>query len=491
MVCPLTGFNRRHQVEDISFGPILAVVPEAEPEPSPPVAASPPRTTPNTSAKRKRLQSDSVRSRAVPRSGASQARSYVDPLGNPDPYEFREEATLDSVQKSLASSATRRQIGLENDPDSIESLPEPSSHRSSSRRSARITNEVQESPYEKSGSDHRRTVPFGSVANSASILQDALGVGGEEDSGPLSSPLVGKARRRKVGPRTSSESIAKSSSHATRRRSSRLAEIDGVDELSPNNMADSSNLFVQISPALPVVQERQHPANEEEPETQADESQAQADDAEEIDIHEAVRKLGRKRRRQGLDEPEDGVPEHAAQPSSEPKQKRRRRRAELGSPAKQKQGKLMTKAKVKPTSKPTGSKPRDQEQNVRGKAKEAPDVEDDVDGAIPITVQRFTKKVHYAEGESDTDILHSDIPYSSRGGVNTIDVLSQMCEEVIESSLNTLQNGVQAVADSSTRKEYRIKLRALEAFQEELRTRFLQHVRRPPLYKEFIGGWTN
>ena len=57
-----------------------------------------------------------------------------------------------------------------------------------------------------------------------------------------------------------------------------------------------------------------------------------------------------------------------------------------------------------------------------------------------------------------------------------IDVLSQICDEVIESSLETLHEAAVNAKDAPTKREFRTKLRALEAFQEELRTRLLEHV---------------
>jgi hypothetical protein len=103
------------------------------------------------------------------------------------------------------------------------------------------------------------------------------------------------------------------------------------------------------------------------------------------------------------------------------------------------------------------------------------------DETIPITVQRFTKKPVANEQDPDADILALDIPFASRSGVNTIDVLSQICEEIIDTTVEQLNGEMEQADSASLRKDLRIKTRALDAFQEELRTRLLQHVGTPTL----------
>jgi hypothetical protein len=95
---------------------------------------------------------------------------------------------------------------------------------------------------------------------------------------------------------------------------------------------------------------------------------------------------------------------------------------------------------------------------------------------IPVTVHRLTKPVIYGEDDTDADILNEDIPFSKRSGVNAVDVLSQFCEEIVESGLEALEEGGSSAEDPAAKREYRTKLRAVEAFQEELRTRLLELV---------------
>jgi hypothetical protein len=102
-------------------------------------------------------------------------------------------------------------------------------------------------------------------------------------------------------------------------------------------------------------------------------------------------------------------------------------------------------------------------------------------GSVPVTVQRFAKpRVTGDSGGGDHDpsaeLLNGEIPFANRGGVNAVDVLSKLCEELIEAYLTKLEERGRAAEDAATRREQKTMYRALEAFQEELRTRLLEHV---------------
>jgi hypothetical protein len=95
---------------------------------------------------------------------------------------------------------------------------------------------------------------------------------------------------------------------------------------------------------------------------------------------------------------------------------------------------------------------------------------------VPVVVHRLTKAPVYAEDDPDADILNADIPFARRSGVSAVDVFSQLCEEVIDLGLTNLEEGGSNAEDQAVRREYRTKLRAVEGFQEELRTRLLELV---------------
>ena len=97
------------------------------------------------------------------------------------------------------------------------------------------------------------------------------------------------------------------------------------------------------------------------------------------------------------------------------------------------------------------------------------------DPAIEITVQGF---VHNKKPNED-DLLDSGIPYANRGGESVVDVFAQVCEEVIASALAQFEQLAADATDNAKRKEYRVKMRAVEAYREELSSRLLEHVRLP------------
>jgi hypothetical protein len=245
----------------------------------------------------------------------------------------------------------------------------------------------------------------------------------------------------------------------TPRRSPRVSQsfvaLDDVDTISPE----------QPQQTLPVEQGM---LSEVEQEREVEEAEA-------IDDETAAQHLGRppKRKSDQVDEHleaeelEEEEEEHDPEPEqietpaapvpaprpAQPSSKRRKTNAR-GSPAAQRQPKkpkAKSKTKAKSTSRKSGE-------------------------TIPVVVHRLTKPVPYGEDDTDADILNEDMPFAKRSGVNAVDVLSQFCEEVIESGLTALEEGGSNAEDAPGRREYTTKLRAVEAFQEELRTRLLELV---------------
>jgi hypothetical protein len=137
-----------------------------------------------------------------------------------------------------------------------------------------------------------------------------------------------------------------------------------------------------------------------------------------------------------------------------------------------------TRAQPKPKPK---SKPKRQPR----KSKAANDEDGErPSGSVPVTVQRFAKPRRAPEAVEDedepiADLINEEIPFANRGGVNAVDVLSKLCEELIEAYMDKLEERGRAAEDAATRREQKTMYRALEAFQEELRTRLLEHVSEP------------
>lgn len=400
-------------------------------------------------------------------------------------------------------------------------------------RGGTVTEEVGESPADAPGSGQRRVVAMHSseaAAASSVLLQRAIGMQEEAavdvtQLGQTSSPLTRKSMTSAAG---ASRTGGRGS--ATRRRSARVEDAtvvgdvdelspentrprtrlsngndpDEIDELSPENMRRSARLSAgsvpgqvdELSPDRPgeagqaklvgsskkgrTVSEplessqtkpnkrprRGGATKQPVPRKQIEPvAEDEAEEAQEIDAREAARRLGRKRPRRSIPEPSP-EPEPPAI-DDEPAPKKRRRKAPE-SPAVQRHPKIQKEAR-KPKGKPGKA--------VKRKNEAVDELEgDSVGGTVPVTVQRFTRKVRYDADDTGADILSSDIPFANRAGVNAIDVLSQLCEVLAESFLANLEERVRSAGDNAAKREFRTMMRALEAFREELRTRLLQQV---------------
>lgn len=232
--------------------------------------------------------------------------------------------------------------------------------------------------------------------------------------------------------------------------------LSSPPEAAGTSSARKPKLKVKSKPIIePLQAQDQVEEDEEEAQEEAQEDiepEEEAEEAEEVDVQTAARRIGQKRPR--ANSPREESPELGSRviENTRPAKKSKKKQVQA-SPAKQSHPKA-PKAKNK-----------------------APGTRKRSDGeAIPIIVQRYTKRMHLNEDDTDADILNADIPFANRGGVNVIDVLSQICDEVIDSSLETLHEAAVNAKEAARKREFRTKLRALEAFQEELRTRLLEHV---------------
>lgn len=302
----------------------------------------------------------------------------------------------------------------------------------------RVDEEVTESPRDAPGSGQRRQLGRNQAQALSSVLQQAVAD---------VTPIVPK--RSQV--RKASESQRQAHPESVRRRSPRNARgssaAEDLDELSP-----------------------EQPEKRLQPEVFSDVEGEEQEEAETIDEVQPTKRHRNKRKRKT---PVD-VPEEAEEPVEEPAQSenetdeesaerpaqaaKRKRGRPKSSPATQRQPK---------SSRTTGAAP--------GKSRSR--------NGIPIAVQRLTKPIIFGEDNTDVDILNVDIPYAKRGGVNAVDVLAQVSEEVLISIQSTLEDGGSRAQDSKTRREYRTKLRAVEAFQEELRITLFELVCSPLFYK--------
>ncbi|RBA19076.1 hypothetical protein FPRO05_10005 [Fusarium proliferatum] len=480
---------QRANIEDDSFnldiaGLNIAGSTPAAPAPAPHTSSE--RRTPNTSAKRRRLDNE------PPPSAQAQGSARRRSPRSRDPYDLPETSKESGAQDTTGESREEEERipdaveepnvepeeEVEPEPQPESELPspeveapdendadvelpvlpdnEPSEQASQRRASRRSLEQIAQDVANK-----RQDVRMSEAISSTTRLHTTLQ---EDDAPPSSSPLVRKVRR--------SEGPAVIRSRLSQRRPSRLAEQDEEDELSPNRAdhapADDERSDDATEDAEPEVEE-----GEEEP-VVGEEPQEEEEAAEAIEAVEAAKTIGRKRPRRSLPsqspvaEPDEQAEEEEVQ---EPAAKRRRGRPSR-SPATQKQ----PAAKPKPTkskSRKTQEKPLPKQVRRTKQAAKERRVSDG--SAIEVTVQRFVNVKKFINGDDDEeeDQLAADLPFTTTG-VTAVDVFAQACLEVIDGTVAKLLEALQNTEEKDKKKECRIKIRALEAYKEELTSRLLQ-----------------
>ncbi|KEY67582.1 hypothetical protein S7711_08255 [Stachybotrys chartarum IBT 7711] len=462
---------QRVNVEDESFSiDIGGFALPVEPAPAP-------AETPSSPNKRRRLNGDAAPSSSRTRSST---RRRSDRTAEKSPYDIPDSSkesggevsqAAPSVQSSTKRSSartarTRISAAAESIPeeDALEQLPaapgllSPDQRRRSGKT---VQEEVTESPIDAPGSGHRVRVQSSAIGNLSERLQDVLA---SDDAVPASSsPLVRKMRRRStMGPRESQ--VADPLSPQPRREE---LEIDDsvVDDAQEATLVEEQHSEPQVEPAEDAEQtEEEEPAEEEQTVGEEDHEVA-----EEIGVDEAARRIGRKRPRVSLGRasPELGssLLEQEEETREESAPKRRRGRP-INSPVTQKQPQAK-KTKTAPAS-AIEARPKAHAKTTKKSRRRSDDADDP---AIEITVQGF---VHNKKPNED-DVLDSGIPYANRGGESVVDVFAQVCEEVIASALAQFEQLAADATDNAKRKEYRVKMRAVEAYREELSSRLLEH----------------
>ncbi|KAL2141472.1 hypothetical protein VTI28DRAFT_2346 [Corynascus sepedonium] len=389
--------------------------------------------------------------------------------------------------------------------------------------------EVTESPADAPGSGRRRPLRLGAstpVVGSSTLLQKVVGGdqgSGEEGEGegkqqhgnssPIERRLAARRQSRKRSEQEGRKTTGRGAQSRARTRGGTEGQSVGSGLRVPlGEPAQSRGTLGGGGPqsGMRGFEERDRVAEEEEvaetvensvvqPEEGEEEEvqeveEQEEEEAQEVGEEEVAQRLGRKRPRRSLPAPS---PELDSGTTEQSLPKRRRRR-EAASPAQQQQpakkarvGRPAKPQQPRPSSPspqpeaPTLAQPRSK---PKPKAKKQPRRSRDADdedeegpsGSVPVTVQRFNKPAKApdgaeAEDEPSTNALSGEIPYANRGGVNAVDVLSKLCEELIEAYMDKLEERGRAAEDAATRREQKTMYRALEAFQEELRTRFLEH----------------
>ena len=522
-----------HQVEDISFGfelpvnesdeaiePIAPTPIAAAAEPSP-AAPSTARPASNTSAKRTPSSANSAptptQAARITRSAGSPTPPQPASLPRSEVYDIGSDSSVDESPALAAGRARKRKASSLRNTTLVteqeeEVVGEPSAAAtgagvspaqtagSSTRKSLRrqpapgpgpsslglggslYAEEVDESPADAPGSGRRRPLRVDAgtpVIGSSNLLQRVLNdLDAAAEPAAFSSPLQRvAARRRSSEARLSGGGTSAAKSRLSTRLSggSGSSALNEEDELTPDRPKKRAaqilkarfkpNVEKRASLELTGAQETQKETAVEEP--QEPEEPEESEPAQEIDDEEAARRLATKKRpRRSFAAPPSA--DEAAEPEPAPK---RRRRKEVASPAQQQQ------PKAKPPKMAAGKA-------KKGKKSAPADAENDDEadgGSVPVAVQRFTKIAQIGQDEPLADMLNSEIPFGNRGGVNAVDVLSKLCEELIEAYLSRLESNIENAGDATGRREQKTMLTSLQAFQEVLRTRLLEHVSAAPL----------
>ena len=399
----------------------------------------------NTSAKRRKLDTDVV----PPLSGRSTRSSpNVSRPAIHEPGEQKHVETPTIAASNITSEETQVDENVE-DSVSQEGVVQRRSVRSTRTPSIpaqTVVDEVMESPTNAPGSGQRKRT----------IVRAQNVTGSELQSLQASSPAeleaetpVPQRKRKRAGAAPNSPPTGPS----------QIRMSQGLQE-------PSANESDELSPEQPV-RRRKGPkavAETQLPELAESIGEPEAEgEAEPIDNEEAavLLKKNRGRRTSRNVTMESPRLDEAEMRTTRIRNNQNQRQGLKSSPAKQRHPKAKSKAKHQPTRK-SGEK-----SQLRAGS------------PIPVIVHRLTGRPIYDGDDTDADILNSEIPKIRRGGVNAVDVLSQICLEIVGAGLDTLGDGANSCDDSALRREYRTKWLAVKAFGEELQNRLLEHVSMP------------
>ncbi|KAE8447012.1 hypothetical protein EG329_011146 [Mollisiaceae sp. DMI_Dod_QoI] len=393
----------------------------------------------NTSAKRRKLDSDETPVSSVP-----STRSQRVP--RPDIYTLEEDQQddslldmlLDTTNDSIPKSSVVSPIVNE---APVTSTPATRPKAKTPVVSSQVVDEVTESPRDAPGSGHRIRASGIDVTTSSSQLQSI-----QDDSivqTESATPVRQKAKRKRGEPHSRpSPRMAKRS---------RQTQAMQDEALEPDELSPEQPLRHEQAPQLRAERQRSENKSIQEPSTQEPE---ELEGAEAIDDEQAAAIL-KKKKGPRISRGIPIVSPEINDPVSSPVAKKRRGRQRIGS----------TRSKQRhPKQAPPKTKPVKTGKTVR------------VGSPIPVTVYRLTKPLMYDDDdEPDADILNLEIPQAKRAGVNSIDVLSQVCGEIVGPALETLEEGSRTCEDPALKREYRTKWQAVAAFGKELQTRLLEH----------------
>lgn len=487
------GVIRRRQVKDVDFGltfPVLAPLPEEPSAPGPsrrsprlepptilptqqtPAAQSPPAAQEpaadvvktvlkrrssnidaNTSAKRRKLDTDNQLSSGGRSTRSSRPQPIPDVSATHE--ELQEGASQEEEPQENSDSDVSIDIFADNEVSPARvSSPDLGLPDSVSRSRIQTTplmdsrvEEVRESPVDAPGSG-RRTVT--NILTTSSKLQNA---------------------------QNSTPSPAKPSGTPASRRKSQREEVAASPSIHEDSLErgdleiDSSNIDnVEPSPSRPKRHTRKQniavdTPNEVEKENMLPEDEGlNAEAIGDIEAAAILKKHQGRRKSRNIPAASPDLDE-AEQQQTKPAKTRRKKQL-ASSPVQQRQPRPHPKAVSKAVANGSTKAPKKAIKKARVR----------MGSPIPVTVYRLTSKPDYDDDESDYEI-----PVDKRADMNSMDVFNDLCQEIVSTSLDFIEEGGSNADDPASRREYRTKHRAVKAFGEELDSRLLSHVRLIPL----------
>ncbi|KAG5917070.1 hypothetical protein E4U61_003039 [Claviceps capensis] len=430
----LRGAQRVNVGDDISFSFDLAGVPPARSSSSPAVTA---QTPAGRSQSAVADVSSARNSNLTPRGPSPNASVSDGGRSGPSQAESRFVRPLSSSIARSSAGSIQGEAREANEPDELEAIAPSSSVPASARKRipTTIIEEVTESPAQKPGSGRRRRILSDDISQP---LPPSITI--SSSSARESPPSSPSTRRPRPGDRP-----ARPTAPIAPSRPPTLPLRQGV----PTQPRTTAPLPRSASP------KRRPPSLDTVTE---EESEPSDEEAVQVSAREAATVLGQKRPRPstttstelGSDDNDNDNDNSTSQPSSY-RQKRK-------SPATQRQ----------PAKR---SRQHSQQSQSKRKKRHSSSSEQNDDAAVEITVQRFVNNFQ----RDEDDELQQEIPYANRAGETVVDVFAQVCEEVISSVLDQLQRLAAETDDGDKKKECRIKMRAIEAYGEELSSRLLQH----------------
>ncbi|KAG5982360.1 hypothetical protein E4U54_006392, partial [Claviceps lovelessii] len=437
--------RRANVGDDISFSFDLAGVP-AQSSSSPAVTAQPGRQSQSLVADLSPLE-PADRTPQGPSPSPNASVSDAGPPGNSSRAENQFIRPLSSsVARSSAEPVQSEATGAQaSRPDELEAHALPSNVPTSARPRipTTITEEITESPAHKPGSGHRRRIAADNLAEPIP-RRATISSSSTPEAASSSSPST---RR----PRPSDRPTQPARPTGLSRPPTLPVREERAPPIQTRAPANRINPPQRRSPSLEQVTEE-----EEEPEVSGEE-------AVKVPAREAATKIGQKRPRPsnttitstelGTDEDDDDDDDSelnsTSQISSYP---RKRQSPSQRQPAKR-------------------SRQHSQQSRSSKSKRHSSSSEQNDDRAAEITVQRFVNNFQ----RDDDDDLQQEIPYANRAGETVVDVFAQLCDEVMSSAVDQLKQRAAQTDDVDTKKQCRIKIRAIDAYREELGSRLLQH----------------